>query len=381
MLSYFGRNNIVTFGFYIHYEQTIYSKDMTERSVLKLIGTMLLCGVCIMSQRASLHVCAGPMDAARGGVSGVLNSGNATEVIDNTIAELGIVFEVENEDTDLVMVDIRNYVNVRGEATVDSAKMGVLYKDCGGTLLEEGEEWSLIRSGELVGWVENQYLLFGEEAEAMAADVGMTLGVVNASSLRIHSDASLGSEVLTVVPHNEIMEVVDQTEPGWVYVSYLDVSGYVAADYVDISFEVDAGETMEQIRAREAAEAEARRHQNYGAYMTDADDLLLLAALIQCEAGGEPYEGQVAVGAVVMNRVRSAAYPNTIHGVIYASGQFTPAMSGRVNQVYNSGSIRESCILAAQEALNGVSNVGDFTHFRTNNGAHTGIAIGHHIFY
>ncbi|MCR4792588.1 MAG: cell wall hydrolase [Lachnospiraceae bacterium] len=321
------------------------------------------------------------MDDARGGASGVLNSHNASEVIDNTIDELNIDFTEEVEDTDLVMVDIRNYVNVRSEATVDSTKMGVLYKDCGGTLLELGDEWSLIRSGQLIGWVENQYLLFGEDAEEMAADVGITLAVVNVPSLRIHSDMSLDSEVLTVVPLNEIMEVVDQSDSGWVYVDYCDVDGYVVDEFVDISFEVDAGETMEQIRAREAAEAEARRHQNYGAYMTGADDLLLLAALIQCEAGGEPYEGQVAVGAVVMNRVRSAAYPNTIHGVIYASGQFTPAMSGRVNQVYNSGAIRESCIMAAQEALNGVSNVGDFTHFRTNNGAHTGIAIGNHIFY
>ena len=347
---------------------------MTRSIPIKILSALLLGGMCVMSHGASFAVQAGPLDSARGGVSGVLNSGNAAEIIDRTIAELNIVFDEEVEKTDLVMVDIRNYVNVRSEATVDSVKMGVLYKDC-------GEEWSLIRSGDLVGWVENQYLLFGEEAEEMAADVGMTLAVVNAASLRIHSDASLGSEVLTVVPLNEIMEVVDQTEPGWVYVDYCDVDGYVVADYVDISFEVDAGETMVQIRAREAAAAEARRHQNYGAYMTDADDLLLLAALIQCEAGGEPYEGQVAVGAVVMNRVRSAAYPNTIHGVIYASGQFTPAMSGRVNQVYNSGAIRQSCILAAQEALDGVSNVGDFTHFRTNNGAHTGIAIGHHIFY
>lgn len=335
----------------------------------------------LLSGNNCLTVSAGPMDGARGGASGVLNSYNASQVIDNTIAELQIVFPDEFDYNDLVMVDIRNYVNVRSEATVDSEKMGVLYKDCGGTLLEEGEEWSRIRSGDLVGWVENTYLLFGDDARAMASDVGMTFAVVNTRSLRLHSDASLESEVLAVIPENEIMEVVDQSEPGWVYVDYGEWDGYVSADYVDISFEVDAGETMAQIRAREAAEAEARRHQNYGAYMTDADDLLLLAALIQCEAGGEPYEGQVAVGAVVMNRVRSAAYPNTIHGVIYASGQFTPAMTGRLNQVYNSGNIKQSCIQAAQEALNGTSNVGAFTHFRTNNGAHTGIAIGHHIFY
>ncbi len=133
-------------------------------------------------------------------------------------------------------------------------------------------------------------------------------------------------------------------------------------------FKIDAGETMEAIKEREAAEAEAKRHVNYGEYTTDADTTLLLAALIQCEAGGESYEGQLAVGAVVMNRVRSAAYPDTIHGVIYASGQFTPAQSGKVNRVLESGRISQSCIDAATEAISGVSNVGDLTHFRRNNG-------------
>ena len=122
------------------------------------------------------------------------------------------------------------------------------------------------------------------------------------------------------------------------------------------------------------------RNKNYGEYTTDADTTLLLAALIQCEAGSESYEGQVAVGAVVMNRVRSGAYPNSIHGVIYASGQFTPAMNGKVNRVYESGNISASCIRAAEEALSGVSNVGDLTHFRRNNGR-DGLVIGNHVFY
>ena len=137
---------------------------------------------------------------------------------------------------------------------------------------------------------------------------------------------------------------------------------------------------MDEIKAREEAEREAKRHVNYGAYTTDVDTTLLLAALIQCEAGGEPYEGQVAVGAVVMNRVRSGAYPDSIHGVIYASGQFTPAMSGKVNRVLESGRIKDSCLQAAQEALSGVSNVGDMTHFRRNNGRE-GLVIGNHVFY
>ena len=108
---------------------------------------------------------------------------------------------------------------------------------------------------------------------------------------------------------------------------------------------------------------------------------MLLAALIQCEAGSEPYEGQLAVGAVVMNRVRSGAYPDNIYGVIYASGQFTPAMSGKVDALYVSGKVKDSCIQAAQEAIAGNTNVGSATHFRRNNGTREGIVIGKQIFW
>ncbi len=335
----------------------------------------------LMSPFTGLTVSAGPLDSARGGASEVLNSSNASQVIDNTVAELQIIFPAEMENDDLVMVDIRNYVNVRSEATVDSDKMGVMYKDCGGVLLEQGEEWSLLQSGELIGWVENEYLLFGDEAREMAADVGMTYAVVNTASLRVHTEGSLDSEVLTVVPKNEILEVVDQTTPGWVYVDYGDIDGYVAAEYVDISFEVDAGETMAQIRAREAAEAEARRHQNYGEYMTGADDLLLLAALIQCEAGGEPYEGQIAVGAVVINRVLSSRYPDTVTGVIYQHAQFSPVGSGRLSLALAENRATSSCYNAADAAMSGRTNVGNCVYFRTIIPGLDGKFIGGHVFY
>ena len=177
------------------------------------------------------------------------------------------------------------------------------------------------------------------------------------------------------------MEVLDNSNEDWICIDYDGQDGYVSSEYVVLDFQIDAGETIEEIKARKEAEEEAKRHVNYGAYTTDADTTLLLAALIHCEAGGEPYEGQVAVGAVVMNRVRSQAYPDTIHGVIYASGQFTPAMSGKVNKVLESGKIYESCIKAAEEALSGVSNVGDRTHFRRNNGTRQGLVIGNHVFF
>ncbi len=85
------------------------------------------------------------------------------------------------------------------------------------------------------------------------------------------------------------------------------------------------------------------------------------------------------MGAVVMNPVRSGAYPSTLYGVIYASGQFSPAGSGKVDARIAKG-VKSSCLKAATEALNGVSNVGSATHFRRT-GSHAGIEIGGHVFW
>ena len=117
-----------------------------------------------------------------------------------------------------------------------------------------------------------------------------------------------------------------------------------------------------------------------GAVSADADEVKLLAALIQCEAGNQPYDGKVGVGAVVLNRVKSGAYPNTIYGVIYASGQFTPAQNGTVARVYNSGKIYDSNYQAAQAAINGETTVGGALHFRRVNGRE-GQVIGAHVFW
>ena len=111
-----------------------------------------------------------------------------------------------------------------------------------------------------------------------------------------------------------------------------------------------------------------------------AGDQALLAALIYCEAGGESYEGQLAVGSVVMNRVRSQAYPNSVSGVIYQGGQFSPVASGRLATVLGSGLTSASCSQAAQEVLNGNITNG-YLHFRQNNGVIEGSVIGNHVFY
>lgn len=327
------------------------------------------------------------LDELRGGVAAVLEPGtqNVAEIVNATARELNLDLDAIQEEEDfsgsLVMANVKDALNVRSDADKESSKVGKLYKDCGGTVLERRDGWTKLQSGNIIGWASDDYLLFGEEALALANDVGKMIATINTESLRVRMEPGMDAGVYGLLPKGEIVEVLSQDEEtGWVCIDYDGEDGYVSSEYVVLDFLIDAGETMEEIKIREAAEKEAKRHVNYGAYTTDADTTLLLAALIQCEAGSESYEGQVAVGAVVMNRVRSAAYPDSIHGVIYASGQFTPAMNGKVNAVYESGRIKESCIKAAEEALSGVSNVGDLTHFRRNNGRE-GLVIGNHVFY
>lgn len=353
-------------------------------------GLLLSMALSLQSGIAVLAAETDSLEQLRGGVAAILNPGssNSVDIVNATAKELNLNLQVEEvgeeQQSKLVMANVRDALNVRSEADETSDKVGLLYKDCGGTILEQRDGWTKLQSGNIIGWASDEFLLFGDEAVALANDVGKMVAVINTETLRVRTEPNMEAGEYGLLPKGEIMDVLGQDENGWVCVDYEGNNGYVSAEYVEMDFIIDAGETMDEIKARqeaeEAARKEAERHKNYGEYTTDADTTLLLAALIQCEAGSESYEGQVAVGAVVMNRVRSSAYPNSIHGVIYASGQFTPAMNGKVNRVYESGNIYTSCIQAAKEALSGVSNVGDLTHFRRNNGRE-GLVIGNHVFY
>lgn len=106
----------------------------------------------------------------------------------------------------------------------------------------------------------------------------------------------------------------------------------------------------------------------------------LLAALIQCEAGGEPHVGKVAVGNVVLNRVEGEQHPDTISEVIYEPGQFSPVRNGSLGRTLETGRISDGSRQAALEALAGSEPVGDKLFFRRNNGRH-GQVIGNHVFY
>ena len=277
------------------------------------------------------------------------------------------------------MANVQNALNVRSEADEKSEKVGLLYKDCGGTILEQKDGWTKLKSGNVIGWAKDDFLLFGEDAKALAEDVGNWIVTLDVEAVRVRREPDKEAEVCGLLAYEDSVDFIETVGAGWISVDYNDEIGYIDSTYVNVAFHIDEGETMDVIRIREREEAERKRKANRGAVAADADELRLLGALIYCEAGNQSYEGMVGVGAVVMNRVRSGAYPNTIHSVIYASGQFTPAMTGKVARVYE-GNVPELCMKAAQAAINGETTVGDATHFRRA-GKREGYILGDHVFW
>ena len=310
------------------------------------------------------------------------------------------------------------FVNVREDADENSEAIGKLYRGDGATVLEKGDQWTKISSGNLTGYVNNDYLAFGDDAKAIAEEQGSWVATVNTQTLYVREDASQDAGIAGMAAEVDELNVSTdaQAPDGWVAVEYDGGTGYVSTDYVDQQLVVGTGVTLEEEAAEQAAEQAQAQSQLQAAASNAAgtgtaastslasastakstspatasapastsraaaatsDSVTLLAALIQCEAGGEPYTGQVAVGAVVLNRVESSAFPNTISGVIYQSGQFGPVSNGSLARTLSTGAISSSCYAAAQDALAGSDPVSGATHFGCGT---SGIKIGGHYFF
>ena len=311
-------------------------------------------------------------------------------------AEVSEEPEVSEEEAtwqNRLMADVDEYLNIRAAGDENAEVIGKLYKGDVAEIVEQGEEWTHIRSGNADGYVKNDYCVAGMDAYAYAtANVDATAELTT-DALRVRSEANTDASVLTTAYAGTNLTVDTDAEAvdGWVAVECGGQTGYVSAEYV--TTELDLGEAVtieeEQAEQRRLAEEEAARKAAQTTEVTtvqntsvaaSADDVTLLAAIIQCEAGSECYEGQVAVGAVVMNRLRSGSYPSTIYDVIYQKGQFTPAGSGSVARVIANGP-SATCVQAAQEALNGTDNTGGAVSFRRASSGHAGVVIGNHVFY
>lgn len=319
-----------------------------------------------------------------------------TEVEEPVVEEGPTAEELEQQEWQkYMMANVEEYVNVRAEASTEAAIAGKLEKGDRGIILEVGPEWTKIESGNLVGYVSNEFCLYGADALAYAKANCKTVATTTTDGLRIRQTMSTDSKIIKRLDEGDklIVDTTATTEDGWVAVRHNDSTYYVSAEYVTVAMDIGTGLTTEEIEAiaREEAERKAREEQAKreaaekvaasNAAVQEVDDLTLLAAIIYCEAGAEPYETQLAVGAVIMNRLESGSYPNTLYGVIYQKGQFPPATNGKVARVIAQGRANASCYDAARAALAGEDNTNGCYRFNDYNGTREGLRLGGMVFW
>lgn len=287
----------------------------------------------------------------------------STEITNDNSADS--VLEASSWETKAA-ANVNTYANVREEAFANSEKIGVMPKGVTAQVVEQEGEWTKVSSGEVEGYVKTELLAFAEEAKNIYEETYGNQGTVTASSLRVRKTPSLEGNQIGSKKKGSTVEILSQ-EGDWYRIQHGNTEAYVAAEYIEIG-EATAI-TME----------EYKEQQTTGTVVNAGNgEMDLLAAIIQCEAGGESHTGKVAVGAVIMNRVRDGRFPNTITDVVYQSGQFSPVASGILSSVLSQGA-RSDCYQAAQEALNGSNPVGGALYF--NSGSGRGIQIGNQHFY
>lgn len=324
----------------------------------------------------------------------------SSETVEVVVEEPVVLSKEEQEWQNYMMPNVTANLNVRAEASADAEIVGKLYQGDRAVIVEAGEEWIKITSGNVEGYVSAEYSLLGSEAYAYAKENCDTVAKSTTNGLRVRKEQSTESEVVKTIGQGEtlIVDTKAEVSDGWVAVVVNKATCYVSADFVEVSIKTGTGVTIEEERAaREKAEAEkkaaaekaaaAKKNQASGAdkvqgssIAASVDEVTLLAALIQCEAGGQPYECQLAVGAVVVNRMKSGSFPNNMYDVIYQRGQFGPASSGKLERRLNS-SISSTSIKAAQEALSGVDNTNGAKYFKLASSGHAGVVYGAVVFY
>lgn len=302
------------------------------------------------------------------------------------------------------VIDAKDMLDIHAEANTASAVVGQVMEDGHVAILAKYNDWVQIQAGEIAGWVPAENLVETEisNEEAVAANEQVIAERTGATAsedeffaeeeVQQDETAALQAEA-SEAAQNEIEEVQAAEEAARIEAEAQAKAAAEEAARLAAEAQAKAAEEAAQLEAeaqakaaeeaaRIAAEAQqaALAAQAAQTAAISAEELKLLANIIYCEAGSESYVGKVAVGNVIMNRVKSASQPNTITEVVYAKGQFSPVRNGSLQRALSSDKADAACYQAAIEALAGAQPVGGKLFFRRNNGR-SGQVIGHHVFY
>jgi uncharacterized protein YgiM (DUF1202 family) len=300
--------------------------------------------------------------------------------------------------TNKIMVNVEEYLNIRTEPDENASITGKLYKGSAADIVEQLDGWTKIQSGSVEGYVKNDYILFGDDAYALAKEICPLTATANESGLRVRTEPSTEAGVLEVIAEGASFQILEEGEE-WTKVQYSsDTVGYLSTQYITVGLDIQEAISIEEEKAaleaakksEETAKADSSGSKtiettSVAAVSASYDEAYLLAALVHMESGNECYEGKLAVANVVMNRLRSGSYGSSITGVIYAKGQFPGASNGLLDRILANGPNSES-VAAANAALAGTNNIGSLVNFINVKYANPSVyseyvIIGNHCFY
>ncbi|MCL2050433.1 MAG: C40 family peptidase [Lachnospiraceae bacterium] len=182
-------------------------------------------------------------------------------VLDRSLREKERELELRREEENfknLVIAQVRNYVNIRSLPSEDGEILGKLYNNSVGDLLSEEDGWFEIKSGSVIGYVKGEFCITGEEAIELAKEVGTRMATVNTTTLKVRGEPSTEAVVLGLIPIEDELLVLEELGD-WVKVSVEEGDGFVHADYVDLSTDFVSAESKEEEAARLAQEEAERR--------------------------------------------------------------------------------------------------------------------------
>lgn len=253
---------------------------------------------------------------------------------------------------EVAVIAAQPYVNIRKAADEKSETVGRFYPYSSAVIKEKGKNWTKVVSGEVEGYVKNDFLISGDEAKKILEEKGE--------------------------PNND---------------GVLELAAALSMDDV-YKEERAAAEALEKEKAEQSSAAnsdlsggavqnDGLASEQTGAVSAQASDAYLLACIVHSESANQSYEGQLAVANVVLNRVKSPLFPNTISEVVYQKGQFSPAYSGTLASVLKSGP-SDLSVQAANAALSGINNIGGYLYFNgyvDTSRVNSYVVIGDHTFY
>lgn len=177
------------------------------------------------------------------------------EVVAEVTAE---VAEQKSEYADIAIAQVDNYVNVRMEPNTESEVVGKLYNNSAATILETtADGWYRITSGSVTGYVKCEYVVAGDEELARA--VSTRYAKVTTTTLYVRTEPSTEASILTMVPIDDDLVVIDESIPGWAKVTTEEGDGYVSTEYVILTTEFVQAESKEEEAARLAKEEQERQ--------------------------------------------------------------------------------------------------------------------------